>query len=88
MITDRLPRPEFFDRAACRNEDPELFFPVGDIGRVNRRQIADALAVCQRCPVVTDCREWALATGQAYGIWGGLTEHERAGLIRQQGVAS
>ena len=83
-----LPEPAFFDRAACRNEDPELFFPVSDIGRANRKQIAKALAVCHRCPVETDCLNWALDTGQDHGIWGGTTERSRRDLKRQrQGAA-
>ena len=38
-------------RAICRDEDPELFFPVGNSGPA-LLQIAEAKAVCQRCPVV------------------------------------
>jgi hypothetical protein len=28
------------------------------------------------------CRDWALASGQEAGIWGGLTEDERRRLLR------
>lgn len=56
--------------AACRDEDPELFFPL------NVAQAAPAVAVCNRCPVAGACLDWALETGQAYGIWGGQTEHQ------------
>ncbi|MGH3981118.1 MAG: WhiB family transcriptional regulator, partial [Pseudonocardiaceae bacterium] len=38
--------------AACRDEDPELFFPVGDDGPA-LVQIAAAKTVCARCPVAT-----------------------------------
>lgn len=65
--------------AACRGEDPELFFPVGSAGPA-LTQIAEAKEVCARCPVREACLDFALSTGQDYGIWGGLTENERRSL--------
>ena len=70
------------DRASCRGEDPELFFPIGSTGPV-LAQIAEAKEVCAQCPVREACLDFALSTGQAYGIWGGLTEDERRGLRRR-----
>jgi len=64
------------DQAACRTENPELFFPVGTTGPA-RRQLAEAKSVCHRCPVTAACLAWALDTGQRYGVWGGLSEDER-----------
>jgi len=69
--------------AACRGEDPELFFPVGSTGPA-LDQIAEAKEVCGRCPVQEACLDFALNTGQAYGIWGGLTEDERRSLRRRR----
>jgi len=43
-----------------------------------------AKAICARCPVRQPCLAYALATGQAYGIWGGYDEEERRVLNRQQ----
>lgn len=68
-------------RAACRGEDPELFFPIGAAG-LALVQIAQAKRVCTRCPVRAACLRFALVTGQDYGIWGGLTEGERRQLCR------
>lgn len=65
--------------ANCREEDPELFFPVGSGGPATS-QIAQAKAVCHRCPVASDCLAWALATGQDAGVWGGLSEEERRAI--------
>jgi len=67
------------DRAACRTEDPELFFPDGTRCA---RQIVEAKSVCHRCPVSGDCLGWAIGTGQRHGIWGGLSEDERQVLQR------
>ncbi|HLI37900.1 MAG TPA: WhiB family transcriptional regulator [Streptosporangiaceae bacterium] len=74
-------------RAACRGEDPELFFPVGSSGPAALRQVAAAKAVCARCPVRDACLGFALSTGQDYGIWGGLTEDERRRLRRRERAA-
>jgi WhiB family redox-sensing transcriptional regulator len=63
-------------RAACRAEDPELFFPITTAG-LALAQAGAAKAVCDRCPVQPDCLSYALITGQDYGIWGGTTREER-----------
>lgn len=68
-------------RAACQGKDPELFFPVGSAGPA-LTQIAEAKKICARCPVLRACLVFAMATGQEYGIWGGLTEDERRQLRR------
>lgn len=69
------------DRAACRSEDPELFFPVGDDGPA-AVQVAEAKAVCARCPVVAECLSFALVA-LSEGMAGGLTVEERRGLRSQ-----
>ncbi|WP_243657423.1 WhiB family transcriptional regulator [Frankia sp. BMG5.11] len=69
-------------RALCREEDPELFFPIGTTGPAER-QVEEAKAVCRRCAVTSDCLNWALDTGQDSGVWGGLSEDERRTLKRQ-----
>ena len=68
--------------ALCRDEDPELFFPIGTTGPA-AMQIEEAKTVCRRCPVTTDCLTWALDTSQDAGVWGGLSEDERRALKRR-----
>lgn len=70
-------------QAACRSEDPELFFPVSTSGPA-LRQIETAKAVCHRCPVCARCLDWAMESGINDGIWGGLTEAERRTLARSR----
>jgi WhiB family redox-sensing transcriptional regulator len=72
------------DDSACRYVDPELHFPVGTRAEA-QRQTEQAKAVCARCPVITQCREWALETRQRAGVWGGLSEDDR---LRLQGRRS
>jgi WhiB family redox-sensing transcriptional regulator len=81
-------------RAACRDEDPELFFPIGTTGPA-LLQVDEAKSVCRRCVVADDCLSWSLETGQEAGVWGGLSEDERRALnsrgvragVRVHGVA-
>lgn len=70
--------------AVCRDEDPELFFPVGNSGPA-LQQVAEAKAVCARCPVAAQCLSWALEAGQDAGVWGGMNEDERRQVARQRG---
>lgn len=69
--------------AACREEDPELFFPTGNTGPA-LLQIEEAKAVCRRCPVEDLCFLWALDSGQDTGVWGGLSEQERRAIKRRR----
>ncbi len=72
---------DWVHRARCKDEDPELFFPVGTTGPA-AAQIAAAKSVCMQCPVRIECLEWAMATGQESGVWGGMSEEERRALRR------
>ncbi|MDQ0605343.1 WhiB family redox-sensing transcriptional regulator [Streptomyces canus] len=70
------------EKAACRDVDPDLFFPIGTAG-LTLVQIDEAKAVCARCPVRERCLQWALDVGQVEGIWGGTTESERRATRRR-----
>ena len=74
------------DQAACRYEDPELFFPIGTSGP-SLLQTVQAKAVCGRCPVQKQCLEWALDHGEILGVWGGAGENERRALRRRRARA-
>ncbi|MFC4588142.1 WhiB family transcriptional regulator [Sphaerisporangium corydalis] len=69
-------------RAACRDVDPELFFPIGNTGPA-LMQIEEARQVCRACPVSEPCLKWAIESGQDAGVWGGLSEDERRALKRR-----
>jgi WhiB family redox-sensing transcriptional regulator len=75
-------RDDWRRHAACRDTDPDLFFPVGTTGPAID-QIESAKAVCRGCPVQHDCLEFALSTNQDSGVWGGTSEEERRKLRRQ-----
>ena len=64
------------ENALCTQIDPELFFP--EKGQSPR----DARKICASCEVREQCLQWAMATNQRHGVWGGLTSHERSMLAR------
>ena len=88
----RLPIPvmeewEWQYKGACRDLDPEMFFhPDGERGPRRRNRENAAKAVCATCPVIAACRAHALAVQEPYGIWGGLSEDDRAVILERQGV--
>ncbi|NBO45627.1 MAG: WhiB family transcriptional regulator [Actinobacteria bacterium] len=63
--------------ALCAQTDPEAFFP--EKGGSTR----EAKRVCSACSVRVECLEYALATDERFGIWGGLSERERRRLKKQ-----
>lgn len=75
------------DAAACRDEDPELFFPIGQ-GAAYELQVAEAKAVCAGCPVRARCLQDALDRGEPSGVFGGLDEDERRALKRRKKTPS
>jgi len=74
------------ESAACRQADPELFFPISSVGR-GAAEVQQAKTICARCPVRQPCLAFALGTGQEFGIWGGYDEQELR-LVRREGRAA
>ena len=67
------------DEAACGGAETALFFPAGE-----EASLAEAAkSVCAMCPVADECLQYALATNQSEGIWGGMTGSERRRLRRR-----
>lgn len=71
---------EWRDEAACRDVDPELFFPAASSGPDYERQVRVAKDVCRGCAVRLPCLHDAITSGERDGIWGGMTELERRRL--------
>jgi len=68
--------PEWVKEALCAEVDPVIFFPEkGD-------RTVDAKNTCKACNVKTQCLEYSLTNNERFGIWGGLTEHDRRKLRR------
>ena len=68
--------------AACRGLDSTLFYhPYNERNEARENRIAQAKAICRQCPVRTACADHALRVREPYGIWGGLSEDERARIL-------
>ncbi|MHA4850931.1 WhiB family transcriptional regulator [Rhodococcus sp. MSC1_016] len=71
-------------RASCRGADTEIFFsPDGERGSTRAQRERAAKQICQDCPVLADCRAHAFTAAETYGIWGGMSENERARHTRR-----
>jgi WhiB family redox-sensing transcriptional regulator len=56
------------DQAACRDVVTAEYDPFfSDTAELQ----AEAITICETCPVRDDCLTFAVRTGQQYGIWGG-----------------
>ncbi len=86
LLSLTLASDEWRSYAACRDTNPDLFFPVGTTGPAIE-QIESAKAICAECPAREECLEYALATNQDSGIWGGTSEEERRVLRREYQAA-
>lgn len=74
------------DRAACREYDPELFYP-GNVS--DERQVRAARGVCASCEVQVPCFWWVMndegnsSVSYRHGVWAGLIPNERVKLNRK-----
>ena len=81
--TRRLPDPNpdswaWQQHGSCRGMDEAVFFhPDNERGPARAARERRAKSICARCPVREACLRHALATREAYGIWGGTTALER-----------
>ena len=69
---------EWQDLGACRTLPVEIFFPPAE------QEADDAKAICALCEVRQRCLEFAIAAGERFGIWGGLTTQERRSLVAKR----
>jgi WhiB family redox-sensing transcriptional regulator len=63
--------------------DATVFFN-DEMLRGHEKQARESAAkkICTACPVKTQCLEHALAVPEYYGVWGGLTQEERMGIVK------
>lgn len=76
---------EWYTRAACRNVDPDSFFPIGDPEGANFDDWQAAKAFClTRCPVADDCLDYAIAHSLKHGVFGGTDPDQRDRIRRNR----
>jgi WhiB family redox-sensing transcriptional regulator len=76
LLLSGSPERAWQRQANCLGVDPDLFFP--ERGMSTR----EAKEVCAACVVRQACLDYAIANGEKFGIWGGLSERERRTLRR------
>ena len=70
--------PTFDEKPPCSEEDPEIFW--------DDELVEKAKSICARCPVMGQCLDWAIEHQEYGGVWGGLTDKERAKAGRAGGA--
>ena len=69
---------KWWDLGACRGLDSSVFYPEDEA------EAESAKSVCGSCVVQTTCLEYALASREKAGVWGGATERDRRRIVRQR----
>jgi WhiB family redox-sensing transcriptional regulator len=81
--------PEWPD-ALCKQEDPDLWFPVDGLDAVysNRKRLGLAVSICQECPRQDACADYAVTNHVEDGVWGGLTGADRRRIWAQDAAVA
>lgn len=86
----RLPGPiadvwDWQREGLCRGKNSAMFYhPRGERGPARARREERAKTICRSCPVIVQCRHYALSTEEQHGIWGALGESERRDIIKRR----
>jgi WhiB family transcriptional regulator, redox-sensing transcriptional regulator len=77
-MIDRSEPNEWMATGNCRLHPPTAFFPHDGAGVDRARKI------CNGCPVLDQCLEYALVNRIDHGVWGGTSERERKRILYQR----
>jgi WhiB family redox-sensing transcriptional regulator len=78
---------EWQNEGLCKNQDTNNFFLEENLrGPQKAQKVLNAKKICAPCPVKQQCLEHALNVPEYYGVWGGLSEEERAVILKRRGV--
>ena len=83
LVDIPLEQFSWLEMAACKGTDPGLFFPDGTTTPEAQEKIEEAKSVCTECRCNIECLDYAIATNQDSGIWGGKSEIERRHIRRE-----
>lgn len=59
---------------------PDLMFHEEDKYSTTNNKLAKK--ICQGCPIIAECLQYALDNNETYGTWGGKTASERSNIKR------
>lgn len=71
----------WMSQASCQYSDPDLFY--AENGKFNNPNTKLAVRICRDCPVIKNCLNWAINTGDSFGILGGMTPQQRTRYHRE-----
>lgn len=74
VLSDAL---DWMREGTCAQVDPDLWHPAKGASPKAAQRICRT-----ECPVVARCLEYALASGEEHGVWGGTTNRERQKIRR------
>jgi WhiB family redox-sensing transcriptional regulator len=77
--------PPDLPNAACREQDPAIFYAMDDSTGDRKVATARARTVCAGCPDRGPCLTWALRF-ERHGVWGGTSPVQRRRLRQQRGI--
>lgn len=58
----------------CLKEDPEIFFPEDYLDLSHLSKVRE---ICNKCPIIDGCLEYAVKDPSLEGIWAGTTPRQR-----------
>ena len=74
-------QPAWRELARCANRlDVPDMYPSSQDGEA----VDTAKRFCRGCPVILECMEQAIQSGERHGIWGGMDMRERVGVKRHR----
>ena len=73
--------PGWMVEGLCQQVDPDLWFPEDDPWQAQR-----AKQLCQACPVLAECAEYAIHRYIPHGVWGGMSADDRRNYRQRHGI--
>lgn len=77
ILGSRYESEEWKLDGVCRTVDPDMWFPEPPNSGFQAKKL------CVRCPVKDECLDYAMTNNEKFGVWGGLSAHERKKLRRR-----
>lgn len=65
---------DWVTEAACNIDDSDKYFVA------KTESTAEPKKICSTCPVRKECLSFALVNNLKYGVWGGMSYHERKAI--------
>lgn len=78
LVVEVVEEPKWQEKAACKGEKTQMFYPKNGIG------VHEAIQICDECIVRDECLDYATTNEENFGIWGGKSERQRRKINRKK----